>query len=76
MPERPHRPRRKLHWRRRLVPWPAAFAFWVGASLAGWLLVWGLVEGLGTDEPPIALEQGAMEDVELAPASGPDDDGG
>ena len=73
MSDRPDRPRRKLHWRRRLVPWPAAFAFWVGASLVGWLLVWGLFEGLSPDGPPIALDGGAAEEVELAPASGPDD---
>lgn len=55
-----------------MVPWPAAFAFWVGASLVGWLLVWGLVEGLSPDQPPVALDERALEDVEMAPASGPD----
>ena len=65
------RRRKRLHWRGRMLPWPAAVVFWLGISVVGWLLVWGLVGGVGTDHPPIAADDPGVEALDqIAPAAG------
>lgn len=53
--------------------WPAALAVWVVVSVLGWLVVAALVVTLGTGDVDQIADEQKLDDVELAPASGPDD---